>query len=96
MTNLILSMMPAMLAAADATSVDPKAMAAIGAGIAIGLGALGSSLAMGNLAGKALEAGSRQPEIFSKIQTLMLMAIVFVESLCIYALVVALLLIFTF
>ena len=96
MTNLFLSMMPAMLAAADATTVDPKAMAAIGAGIAIGLGALGSSLAMGNLAGKALEAGSRQPEIFSKIQTLMLMAIVFVESLCIYALVVALLLIFTF
>ena len=89
-------MMPAMLAAADVTTVDPKAMAAIGAGIAIGLGALGSSLAMGNLAGKALEAGSRQPEIFSKIQTLMLMAIVFVESLCIYALVVALLLIFTF
>ena len=96
MTNLILSMMPAMLAVADATTIDPKAMAAIGAGIAIGLGALGSSLAMGNLAGKALEAGSRQPEIFSKIQTLMLMAIVFVESLCIYALVVALLLIFTF
>ena len=96
MTNLILSMMPAMLAVADATTIDPKAMAAIGAGIAIGLDALGSSLAMGNLAGKALEAGSRQPEIFSKIQTLMLMAIVFVESLCIYALVVALLLIFTF
>ena len=96
MTNLILSIMPMVLAVADAAPVDPKAMAAIGAGIAIGLGALGSSLAMGNLAGKALEAGSRQPEIFSKIQTLMLMAIVFVESLCIYALVVALLLIFTF
>lgn len=96
MTNLILSMMPVMLAVADATTIDPKAMAALGAGLAIGLGALGSSLAMGNLAGKALEAGSRQPEIFSKIQTLMLMAIVFVESLCIYALVVALLLIFTF
>ncbi len=96
MTNLILSILPAMLAVADAAPIEPKAMAAIGAGVAIGLGALGSSLAMGNLAGKALEAGSRQPEIFSKIQTLMLMAIVFVESLCIYSLVVALLLIFTF
>lgn len=96
MTNLILSTLPAMLAVADAAPIEPKAMAAIGAGLAIGLGALGSSLAMGNLAGKALEAGSRQPEIFSKIQTLMLMAIVFVESLCIYSLVVALLLIFTF
>lgn len=96
MTNLILSILPAMLAVADAAPIEPKAMAAIGAGLAIGLGAFGSSLAMGNLAGKALEAGSRQPEIFSKIQTLMLMAIVFVESLCIYSLVVALLLIFTF
>lgn len=96
MTNLVLSIMPVILAAAEATTVDPKAMAALGAGIAIGLGALGSSLAMGSLAGKALESGARQPEIFSKIQTLMLMAIVFIESLCIYSLVVALLLIFTF
>lgn len=96
MTNLVLSIMPVMLAAAEAAPVDPKAMAALGAGIAIGLGALGSSLAMGILAGKALESGARQPEIFSKIQTLMLMAIVFIESVCIYSLVVALLLIFTF
>ena len=55
MTNLVLSIMPVILAAAEAAPVDPKAMAALGAGIAIGLGALGSSLAMGNLAGKALE-----------------------------------------
>jgi len=96
MTNLVLSIMPVILAAAEAAPVDPKAMAALGAGIAIGLGARGSSHAKGNLAGKALESGARQPEIFSKIQTLMLMAIVFIESLCIYSLVVALLLIFTF
>lgn len=96
MSNLVLSIMPALIAALEAAPIEPKAMAALGAGIAIGLGALGSSLAMGNLAGKALESGARQPEIFSKIQTLMLMAIVFIESLCIYALVVALLLIFTF
>ena len=38
--------MPVILAAAEAAPVDPKAMAALGAGIAIGLGALGSSLAM--------------------------------------------------
>lgn len=76
-------------------SIEPRAMAVLGAGIAIGLGALGSSLGMGNAAGKALDAGARQPEIFSKLQTLLLTAIVFIESVCIYSLVIALLLIFT-
>lgn len=75
--------------------IAPKSMAALGAGLAIGLGALGSALAMGIAAGKALEAGARQPEIFGKLQALLLTAIVFIESVCIYALVVALLLIFT-
>ena len=51
-------------------------------------------LGMGIAAGKAVEAGARQPEIFGKIQALLLTAIVFIESLGIYALVVALLLIF--
>ena len=75
--------------------IAPKSMAALGAGLAIGLGALGSALAMGIAAGKALEAGARQPEIFGKLQALLLTAIVFIESVCIYSLVVALLLIFT-
>ena len=87
----LISYMPMLLEA----SIDPKAMAALGAGLAIGLGALGVGLGMGNAVSHALEAGARQPEIFGKIQTLLLTAIVFLESLCIYALVVALLLIFT-
>ncbi|MBP5775602.1 MAG: ATP synthase F0 subunit C [Clostridiales bacterium] len=82
---------PALVAAA----LEAKGMAAISAGIAIGLGALGCGLGMGLAAGKAVEAGARQPEIFGKIQALLLTAIVFIESVVIYALVVALLLIFT-
>ncbi|MBR6881075.1 MAG: ATP synthase F0 subunit C [Clostridiales bacterium] len=89
--NLIADFMPLMLAG----SLEPKAAAALAAGIAIGLGALGSGLGMGIAASHALEAGARQPEIFGKLQTLLLTAIVFIESVCIYALVVALLLIFT-
>lgn len=73
---------------------SPKTFAVLGAGLAIGLGALGCGLGMGIVAGHAVEAGARQPEILSKLQTLMIMAIVFIESVCIYALVVALLLIF--
>lgn len=75
--------------------MNARAMASLAAGLAIGLGALGATLGMGIAAGKALEAGSRQPEIFSKIQSLLLISIVFIESIAIYALVVALLLIFT-
>ena len=87
--NYLNELMPVML------SIEPRATAVLGAGIAIGLGALGSSLAMGIAAGKALDAGARQPEIFGKLQALLLTAIVFIESVCIYSLVVALLLIFT-
>ncbi len=90
--NDLMNFMPMLL---DAATIAPKAMAALGAGVAIGFGALGSGLGMGIAAGHALEAGARQPEIFGKIQTLLLTAIVFIESICIYALVVALLLIFT-
>jgi len=80
--------------ALETATIDPKALAVLGAGIAIGLGAMGSALGMGNAAAHALDAGARQPEIFGKLQALLLTAIVFIESVCIYALVVALLLIF--
>lgn len=79
-----------------AAAIDPKALAAIGAGLAIGLAGFGATLGMGIAAGKALESASRQPEIFGKLQTMLLTAIVFMESVAIYALVVSLLLIFTF
>lgn len=87
--NDLINFMPMLL------DIAPKSMASLGAGIAIGLAALGTGLGMGIAAAHALEAGARQPEIFGKIQTLLLTAIVFIESICIYALVVALLLIFT-
>ncbi len=62
----------------------------IGMAIAIGLGALGPGLGIGMLASKAMEAVGRNPEVASKIQTLMILAIVFAEAIAIYALVVAL------
>lgn len=88
--NLLTTVLPVVLEMSD------KGYAGMGAGFAIGLGALGAGIGMGIAAGKALEAGARQPEIFGKIQTLLLTAIVFIESVAIYALVIALLLIFTF
>jgi len=90
--NLLINILP--MAAMLAAAADAKGLAAMAAGIAIGIAACGTGLGMGIAAGKAVDAGARQPEIFGKIQALLLTAIVFIESLGIYALVVALLLIF--
>ena len=57
---------------------------------AIGFGALGPGLGIGLLASKAMEAVGRNPDSANKIQPLMILAIVFTESIAIYALVVAL------
>jgi F-type H+-transporting ATPase subunit c len=60
------------------------------AAFAIGLGALGPALAIGLLAGKAMEAIGRNPEAAGNILTNMILAIAFAEAIAIYALVVAL------
>lgn len=58
--------------------------------LSIGLGALGPGLSIGLIGSKAVEAVGRNPESMNKVQTLMLLAIVFAESLAIFALVIAL------
>lgn len=60
------------------------------AALAIGIGSLGPAIAIGILAGKAMEAIGRNPEASSKIQSAMILAIAFAEAVAIYALVVAL------
>ena len=82
--------MPMMLAAGS------EGLVGIGAGMVMGIGALGASIGIGMASSKAFEAAARQPEIFSKLQTMLLTSIVFIESIAIYSLVVGLLLIFTF
>ena len=67
---------------------------AIAAGIAIGLAALGGAIGMGMSIGKSVEGISRQPEAEGKIRTTLMLGLVFVETAIIYALVVAILVIF--
>ncbi len=70
--------------------MDVQSMKLLAAAIVMGLGTLGPGLAIGILAGKALEAIGRNPEATPKIQTAMILAIAFAEAVAIYALVVAL------
>ena len=69
-------------------------MTVLGAGLAIGLGAIGAGIGQGTAVGKALEAMARQPEMVGTIQTNMFIGLAFIESLCIYALAVAMILIY--
>lgn len=70
--------------------MELDAVKSLAAALAIGLGALGPAIAIGILAGKAMEAIGRNPEAAQKIQTTMILAIAFAEAIAIYALVVAL------
>ena len=65
-------------------------MKSLGSAIAIGVGAIGPGIAIGMLAGKAMEAIGRNPEAEGKIRTNMILGIAFAEAIAIYALVVAL------
>ncbi|MCY3544721.1 MAG: ATP synthase F0 subunit C [Chloroflexota bacterium] len=64
-------------------------MASLGAGLAIGLGALGPGIGIGMLAAKAMESLGRNPDAAGPIQQNMILAIAFTEAIAIYALVVA-------
>jgi F-type H+-transporting ATPase subunit c len=67
---------------------------AVGAAIAIGLAALGGALAMGNAISKANEGIARQPEADGKIRTVLMLGLVFIETVVIYALITSILIIF--
>ena len=66
----------------------------IASAVAIGLAALGGALGMGIATGKAVESIGRQPEAESKIRTMLMLGLVFIETAIIYALLVVILIIF--
>lgn len=63
---------------------------AIAAAFGVALAALGGGLGQGRAVASALEAVARQPEATGRIQTLLIIGLAFIESLTIYALVIAL------
>lgn len=71
-----------------------KGSRAIGAGIAIGIAACGGAIGMGLGLGKSAEGIARQPEAEGKIRTTLMLGLVFIETAIIYALIIAILLIF--
>jgi F-type H+-transporting ATPase subunit c len=70
----------------DATSWGPG----IGAGLAVGLAALGGGLGQGRTASAALEGMARNPQVSGTLQTPLLIALVFTETLTLFSLLIAL------
>ena len=74
--------------------MDAQTFKFLAAGLAIGLGAIGPGIGVGLLAMGALQAIGRNPEAQGEIQTNMFIGIAFAEAIAIYALVIALILLF--
>ena len=67
---------------------------ALGAGICMGIGAVGPGIGEGSAVAKACEAIGRQPESKSAVTSTMIMGCAIAETTGIYSLVIAILLIF--
>ena len=66
---------------------------AIGAGVAVSIAGLGGGIGMGIAGGKAIESIARQPEVGGDIRTLLFISLAFIETLTIYGLLIAFMLV---
>ena len=75
-------------------SSDSSGMKALAAALTVGLAATAGAIGMSAAISKSVDAISRQPEAESKIRTARMLGLVFVETAIIYALIIAVLIIF--
>lgn len=99
---LILGSVSTVYAAGDGASAGDGADGAAGgstgkavaAAVVVGIAASAGAIAMGMAISKSVDGISRQPEAEDKIRTTLMLGLVFVETAIIYALIVAILIIF--
>jgi F-type H+-transporting ATPase subunit c len=90
--SLMVVLAPALAFAQDgvaANKFSTNQWLAAAAGFAIGIAALGGTLAQGRTAAAALEGISRNPGAAARIQTPMILGLALIESLVLFALVIA-------
>ena len=78
----------------QALNFGPEALAWLGGGLAIGIGAMGGAIGIGNIFARAIESAARQPEALSLIQRLMFIGFALVEAQVLYALLISFILVF--
>jgi F-type H+-transporting ATPase subunit c len=79
------------MAAETAAQVNASAnwAVALGAGLAIAIGAFGAALGQGRMAAAAMESIGRNPNAADRIQLPMILGLAFIEALALYAFVIA-------
>ncbi|HMY17804.1 MAG TPA: ATP synthase F0 subunit C [Polyangium sp.] len=87
-------LLPAVAFAQESASnkFDSFGWISVGAGFAIGVAVLGGALGQGRAAAAALEGISRNPGAAARIQTPMILGLALIESLVLFALIIAYLL----
>lgn len=74
--------------------MDIKEISVIGAALAVGMGAIGPALAEGRAIAAAMDAIARQPESAGVLSRTLFVGLAMIETMAIYCLVIALLLLF--
>ena len=74
--------------------MDIKLISAIGAALAVSVGSIGPALAEGRAIAAAMDAIARQPEAAGTISRTLFVGLAMIETMAIYCLVIALLLLF--
>ncbi|MCF8054031.1 MAG: ATP synthase F0 subunit C [Deltaproteobacteria bacterium] len=77
-------------AAVDYTKAAVVCVSIFTAGLAVGLAALGTGIGMGNGVSGATNSIGRNPEASGKVMVVLMVGLAMIESLAIYALVIAL------
>ncbi len=88
-TTLVLVPAMAFAQEAGANKYDSNKWVAAAAGFAIGIAALGGTMGQSRAASAALEGISRNPGAAARIQTPMILGLALIESLVLYAFVIA-------
>lgn len=91
---IIALMASPMMAMAQAAPTDPSAglrggLLALGAGLGLGIAAMGCGLGQGRIGASAMESIGRNPNSTNQLFVPMIIGLAFVESLTLYALVIA-------
>jgi F-type H+-transporting ATPase subunit c len=87
--RFFLPLLTVLFVAAPAMADEDKAIWGIGAGLAIGLAALGGGIGQGRAAGSALEGIARNPSASGKVFVPFILGMALIESLVLFALLIA-------
>lgn len=85
---LALTLAPEMALAAEESAASGGGIA-IGAGLAIGLAVLGAAIAQGLTVANSVQGIARNPGAAGQVQTPMIIGLAFIESLALFAFVIA-------